>query len=140
MDTCRIEECSELDQKLVEEAKRAREFSYSPYSEFKVGAAVRTSKGKLYNGCNIENKTLGISNCAERTAIFRAVSAGERELEALAVIAEGELPVPPCGACRQVIAEFQIPRIVMSNLAGDVCIMSHEELLPGAFGKENLCK
>lgn len=128
----------EVDQKLLEEAKQARDFSYSPYSSFAVGAAVRTKSGKIYKGCNIENRSLGITNCAERTAIFNAVSAGERELEALAVAASGDAPVPPCGACRQVIAEFGIQRILMANLVGDVQITSCEQLLPGAFSRQNM--
>ena len=128
----------EMDQQLLEEAKRARGFSYSPYSSFAVGAAVRTKAGKVYKGCNIENRSFGITNCAERTAIFNAISAGERELEALAVAAAGDAPVPPCGACRQVIAEFGIPRIIMANLEGDVQVVSCEELLPGAFSGQNM--
>ena len=128
----------ELDQQLLEEAKRARTFSYSPYSSFAVGAAIRTKAGKVYRGCNIENRSLGITNCAERTAIFNAISAGEREFEALAVAAAGDTPVPPCGACRQVIAEFGIRRILMSNLEGEVQVVSCEELLPGAFSRKNM--
>ena len=128
----------EMDQQLLEEAKRARNFSYSPYSSFAVGAAVRTKTGKIYKGCNIENRSFGITNCAERTAIFNAVSAGERELEALAVAAAGDAPVPPCGACRQVIAEFGIQRIIMANLEGEVQIAGCEELLPGAFSGHHM--
>ena len=129
---------NEEDRKLIEAAKRAREFSYSPYSEFAVGAAVLARNGKIYTGCNIENQSLGLSNCAERTAIFQAVSNGERELLALAVAAAGDKPVSPCGACRQVIAEFDIPRIIMSNMAGDTQVMSAAELLPGAFSQANM--
>ena len=123
---------------LIKAAKEAREFSYSPYSKFKVGAAVLTKTGKIYSGCNIENASYGITNCAERTAIFKAVSEGERELEVLAVIADTDGPAAPCGACRQVIAEFKINKIIMTNLKGDTKIVTLQELLPYSFSDEDL--
>ena len=123
---------------LIKAAKEAREFSYSPYSKFKVGAAVLTKNGKIYSGCNIENASYGITNCAERTAIFKAVSEGERELEALAVIADTDGPTAPCGACRQVIAEFKINKIIMANLKGDTKIVTLQELLPYSFSDKDL--
>ncbi len=123
---------------LVKAAKAAREFSYSPYSKFKVGAAVLTKTGKIYGGCNIENASYGITNCAERTAIFKAVSDGERELEALAVIADTDGPTAPCGACLQVIAEFKINKIIMANLKGDTKIVTLQEILPYSFSDEDL--
>ena len=126
------------DKALVEAAKKAREFSYSPYSKFAVGAAVLTRSGKVYGGCNIENASYGITNCAERTAIFRAVSEGEREIVALAIFADSKRPVPPCGACRQVIAEFKIPHIIMANLDDQIQTATCEELLPGAFSDEDM--
>jgi cytidine deaminase len=126
------------DKALVEAAKKAREFSYSPYSKFAVGAAVLTRSGKVYGGCNIENASYGITNCAERTAIFRAVSEGEREIVALAIVADSKRPVPPCGACRQVIAEFKIPHIIMANLDDQIQTATCEELLPGAFSDEDM--
>ena len=126
------------DKALVEAAKKAREFSYSPYSKFAVGAAVLTRSGKVYGGCNIENASYGITNCAERTAIFRAVSEGEREIVALAIVADSKRPVPPCGACRQVIAEFKIPHIIMANLYDQIQTATCEELLPGAFSDEDM--
>lgn len=122
------------DEELIEIARQYREHSYSPYSRFKVGAAVLTAGGKVYGGCNIENSSYGLTVCAERTAIFKAVSEGEREFEALAVIAGTEGPCSPCGACRQVMADFQIPRIIMANLRGEVKTASLAELLPCAFG------
>ena len=100
--------------KLIEAARQAREKAYAPYSRFKVGAAVLTSDGKIYTGCNIENASYGMSNCAERTAIFKAVSEGETKLEALAVIGDTNTPISPCGACRQVIAEFGIQQVAMT--------------------------
>ena len=126
------------DKALVEAAKKAREFSYSPYSKFAVGAAVLTRSGEVYGGCNIENASYGITNCAERTAIFRAVSEGEREIVALAIVADSKRPVPPCGACRQVIAEFKIPHIIMANLDDQIQTATCEELLPGAFSDEDM--
>ena len=129
---------TDTDKRLIAEAKRVREFAYCPYSNFAVGAAVLGASGEIYGGCNIENASFSVTNCAERTAIFKAISAGEDDILAIAVVAEGVNPVPPCGACRQVIAEFNIPHILMANLAGDVTEMRLEELLPGAFSKENL--
>lgn len=122
------------DEELIETARQYREHSYSPYSRFKVGAAVLTAGGKVYGGCNIENSSYGLTICAERTAVFKAVSEGERELAALAVIADTEGPCSPCGACRQVMADFRIPRIIMANLRGEVKTASLAELLPFAFG------
>lgn len=121
------------DEELIEIARQYREHSYSPYSRFKVGAAVLTAGGKVYGGCNIENSAYGLTNCAERTAIFKAVSEGERELAALAVIADTDGSCSPCGACRQVMADFKIPRIIMANLRGEIKTVSLEELLPFAF-------
>lgn len=122
------------DEELIDIARQYREHSYSPYSRFKVGAAVLTAGGKVYGGCNIENSSYGLTVCAERTAIFKAVSEGEREFEALAVIAGTAGPCSPCGACRQVMADFKIPRIIMANLRGEVKTASLAELLPFAFG------
>lgn len=125
---------------LIEKAKEYRERAYTPYSKFKVGAAVLTRRGNVYGGCNIENASYPLTNCAERTAIFKAVSEGEREFEAIAVVADTEGPCAPCGACRQVMAEFRIPRIIMANLKGKVKEVSLEELLPFAFTEEDLSK
>ena len=122
-----------LEEKLLEAAKNARLLSYSPYSKFKVGAAVLTKNGKIYSGCNIENASYGITNCAERTAIFKAVSEGERDLTALVVIADTEGPVSPCGACRQVIAEFKIDTVIMANLHNEIKTVTWQELLPYSF-------
>ncbi len=126
------------DKELIEAASKYRENSYSPYSHFKVGAAVLTKDGKVYGGCNIENSSYGLTNCAERTAIFKAVSEGEREFAALAVIADTDGSCSPCGACRQVIADFRIPRIIMANLRGEVKVVTLSELLPFAFSDSDL--
>ena len=124
---------NQCDQELYKAAVEARENSYSPYSHFAVGAAVRTAAGKIYKGCNIENGSYGLTVCAERNAIFAAVGAGERELTELCVVADTSGPVSPCGACRQVMSEFKISRIILTNLKGDVKEMSLEEILPYGF-------
>lgn len=126
--------------KLMEQSKIARENAYVPYSKFKVGAALLTKEGKLYHGCNIENAAYSMTNCAERTAMFKAVSEGERDFASLAVVADTEGPVSPCGACRQVIAEFCKPNmpVYLINLKGDIQETTVAELLPGAFSQEDL--
>ena len=121
------------DQELIELARKAREFSYSPYSKFKVGAALITHEGKVYSGCNIENASFGITNCAERTAIFKAVSEGAREIDTIAIIADSDGPCSPCGACRQAMAEFKVKRVIMAKLKGEVKAVSLAELLPYSF-------
>ena len=121
------------DKELIAAAKKYRENAYAPYSKFKVGAAVLTKKGNVYGGCNIENSSFPVTNCAERTAIFKAVSEGEQEFAAIALIADTPEPCSPCGACRQVMVEFKIPRIIMANMQGDVKVVTLEELMPYAF-------
>lgn len=122
-------------QKLMDCAIKARENAYSPYSHFAVGAALLCEDGTLYEGCNIENASYGLTNCAERTAIFKAVSEGHTTFKALAVAADTEGPCAPCGACRQVMAEFKIPLIIMGNLMGNIKIVTIEELLPFSFSE-----
>lgn len=121
------------DKELIAAAKKYRENAYVPYSKFKVGAAVLTKKGNVYGGCNIENSSFPVTNCAERTAIFKAVSEGEQEFAAIALIADTPGPCSPCGACRQVMVEFKIPRIIMANMKGDVKVVTLEEIMPYAF-------
>lgn len=122
-------------QKLMDCAIKARENAYSPYSHFAVGAALLCEDGTLYEGCNIENASYGLTNCAERTAIFKAVSEGHTKFKALAVVADTEGPCAPCGACRQVMAEFKIPLLIMGNLMGNIKIVTIEELLPFSFSE-----
>lgn len=127
-------------QELIQEAKKGRELAYAPYSKFQVGAALLTKDGKVFRGCNIENAAYSMCNCAERTALFSAYAHGFREFQMLAVIADTDQPVTPCGACRQVISEL-CPKdmtVVLTNLKGEVQQMTVEELLPGAFSKEDL--
>ncbi|SHE42754.1 cytidine deaminase [Marinitoga hydrogenitolerans DSM 16785] len=123
---------------LYGKAKEAMKNSYSPYSKFKVGAALLTKSGKIYTGTNIENASYGLSMCAERIAIFKAVSEGETEFETLVVIGDTETPISPCGACRQVIAEFGVNEVVLTNLKKDLKKMSVKELLPYGFSGEEL--
>jgi cytidine deaminase len=125
---------------LIEEAKKAREKAYVPYSKFGVGAALLTTDGKVYQGCNIENAAFSMCNCAERTALFKAYSEGERNFQLLAVIADTERPCSPCGACRQVISELcpMDMKVVLTNLKGDIFETTVAELLPGAFKPEDL--
>lgn len=122
-------------QKLMDCAIKARENAYSPYSHFAVGAALLCEDGTLFEGCNIENASYGLTNCAERTAIFKAVSEGHTKFKALAVVADTEGPCAPCGSCRQVMAEFKIPLIIMGNLMGNIKIVTIEELLPFSFSE-----
>lgn len=122
-------------QKLMDCAIKARENAYSPYSHFAVGAALLCEDGTLFEGCNIENASYGLTNCAERTAIFKAVSEGHIKFKALAVFADTKGPCAPCGACRQVMAEFKIPLIIMGNLMGNIKIVTIEELLPFSFSE-----
>jgi len=123
-----------LRHQLLDAARRAREAAYAPYSNFKVGAALRTATGEIFTGCNVENASFGATLCAERVAIVTAVAAGQRRFTALAVIADTPEPVPPCGLCRQVLAEFSPDcRIIMANLAGQWRLATLKELLPLAF-------
>ena len=125
-------------QKLIDRAIVAREKTYSPYSHFGVGAALVCEDGSIYEGCNIENASFGLTNCAERTAIFKAVSEGHTKFKALAVVADTEGPCAPCGACRQVMGEFYIPIIIMGNLKGDIEVVSTEALLPFSFSSTDV--
>ena len=119
---------------LIAAATQARENAHAPYSNFRVGAALRAKSGRVFTGCNVENATLGLTCCAERTAIFKAVSEGERGFEAIAVVADTDTLTPPCGACRQIIWEFcgDVP-VIMANLKGQVLQESMVKLLPRAF-------
>ena len=105
-----------MDQeKLVNAAWQARDAAYAPYSNFKVGAALLAADGRIFAGCNVENISYGLTNCAERVAIGAAVAAGVTEFLAVAVVADTGVPISPCGACRQVLAEFRVPRIILAN-------------------------
>ncbi|KGR81504.1 cytidine deaminase [Lysinibacillus odysseyi] len=127
-------------EQLLAESKIAREKAYVPYSKFQVGAALLAEDGTVYHGCNIENAGYSMTNCAERTAFFKAVSEGVKSFKALAVVADTDRPCSPCGACRQVMAEFCAPDmpVYLTNLKGDVQQTTVGELLPGAFTPEDL--
>ncbi|MGD0621282.1 MAG: cytidine deaminase [Thermacetogeniaceae bacterium] len=123
------------DQELLHMALETKEMAYAPCSGYKVGAALVTERGKVYTGVNVENASLGATNCAERTAVFKAVSEGEQKIVAIAVAADGDAIPYPCGICRQVLAEFGDPgmRIICGNSSGKFTIHTLEELLPHAF-------
>ena len=125
--------------RLVNAARRAARNAYAPYSKFRVGAAVLTGAGRIFTGANVENASYGLSNCAERTAVFAAVAAGDRWIVAVAVYTPTRRPTPPCGACRQVIGEFG-PRaaIVCACASRAVIETTLDALLPGAFGPASL--
>ncbi len=125
---------------LVKKALEAKEFAYAPYSGFRVGAAVLTSKGSIFTGCNVENVSYGATICAEQTAIVKAVSAGEKEISAIAIACDEEELIFPCGICRQVLNEFKKPEtvVVCSNKYGEYREYRIDELLPYAFSKEAL--
>lgn len=119
---------------LIEKATQARESAYCPYSKFKVGAALLSESGKIYTGCNVENSSYGLTNCAERTAIFNMINAGEKKIKAIAIVLEAEDYGAPCGACRQVIYEFgQNTDVIMATVNGKHKVVKIKELLPYAF-------
>jgi cytidine deaminase len=120
--------------KLLESANRARKKAYAPYSRFSVGAALLTEDGKIYDGCNVENLSYGLTICAERVAVFSAIAAGSRNFTGLSLVADTPDPITPCGACRQVLYEFSPDLWVIStNLAGKQKKFRLRELLPDAF-------
>ena len=126
---------NEVDNKeLVDMAKKAMNYSYSPYSEFKVGAALKSSTGKVFLGCNIENSSYGATNCAERTAIFKAVSEGETEFEAIAIVSSSGKLTFPCGICRQVMSEFfdDDTKILLEE-NNEIKTFMLKDFLPNAF-------
>lgn len=119
------------DNALMDAAWQVREHAYAPYSHFKVGAALRTDDGRIFTGCNVENISFGLTNCAERVAIESAVAAGARAFECIIVVADTAEPISPCGACRQVMAEFGASRIILANRNSRV-EFTLEDLLPRA--------
>ena len=127
------------ENELLKIATEARQEAYAPYSGFRVGAAVLCDDGRVFSGANVENAVYGLSLCAERVALVKAVSDGCRRFEVLAVIAGGPTPCPPCGACRQFLAEFGADTIViMANTNGDIRRARIKDLLPLAFTSEQL--
>lgn len=131
-------------QQLMNAAREARERAYVPYSRFQVGAALLDGEGQIHYGCNVENAAYGPTNCAERTALFRAIADGRsaRSFQAIAVIGDTDQPIAPCGVCRQVLIELGGPdlTVIMGNLRGDIAVATVAELLPGAFTSADLNK
>ena len=123
--------------RLVEVAARARERAYAPYSRFPVGAAV-LADGKVFAGCNVENASYGLTLCAERVAVFAAVAAGQRRIDAVAVVTNATTPTAPCGACRQVLHEFGPTMTVIMSAGGETLVRLLSDLLPLAFGPDDL--
>ena len=124
---------------LVIAARVARDNAYAPFSNFRVGAAVRAKSGRIFSGCNVENGTYGLALCAERVAIFKAISEGERGFDAIAVVADTETLTPPCGACRQVLWELcGDAEVVLANLEGKTERYRMSSLLPNPFDRSHL--
>jgi cytidine deaminase len=129
---------SQLDKQTIEElittAVKAQQMAYAPYSKFRVGAALLTTDGEVITGCNVENSAYGLCNCGERTAIFKAVSEGKRDFQAIAIVGDSPTPCAPCGACRQVMVEFAPQmQVVMATPQGKYEILTAAELLPKFF-------
>ncbi len=137
-----LESVGVTKERLVEEASKARSKAYVPYSRFAVGAVVVDADGNLHHGCNVENAAYGPTNCAERTALFRAIADGRQagEFRAIAVIGDTEQPIAPCGVCRQVLLELCEPNmpVLLANVRGDTRVTTVAELLPGAFSPRDL--
>jgi len=119
---------------LIEAATKVRDNAYAPFSDFRVGAALETDDGEIFAGCNVESASYGLTVCAERVAIWKAISEGKRKIKHIAVVADTEELTPPCGVCRQIIWEFggDIP-VIMANLKGKTETMQMKDLLPRAF-------
>lgn len=125
--------------RLVRAAQEARRRAYAPYSKFRVGAALQTESGRIYTGCNVENASFGLSLCAERNALARAVADGQRKVVAIAIYAGTVQPISPCGACRQVLAEFNPKmKVIMAGRRGTFLSVGLESLLPSSFGAKQL--
>lgn len=122
------------EKELIDAATKVREHAYAPFSNFRVGSAIETDDGQIIDGCNVESASYGLTVCAERVAIWKAISEGKRKIKHIAVVADTEELTPPCGVCRQIIWEFggDIP-VIMANLKGKVETVQMKELLPRAF-------
>ena len=127
------------DEELVRVASLARQRAHAPYSKYRVGAAIRTKRNKVHSGANVENASYGLTVCAERTAAFAAVNAGDTVFDAIAIVIDDERLPTPCGACRQVLAEFSPEmRVILATAGGKRKVTSLRELLPDPFLPENL--
>lgn len=129
------------DVELLKLAEEAKEKAYVPYSNFRVGAALLTKDGKVFQGCNVEIASYGATNCAERTAIFKAVSEGEREFEAIAITSDASNLTFPCGICRQVMVEFgDNMKVIVGKSTGEYKVYTMEDILPFSFSPKDLKK
>lgn len=127
------------EQELIKIAAKARENAHVPYSHFRVGAALLTEDGQVFSGANIENSSYGLTICAERTAVVKAVSEGVKNFKAIAVVTDAVEPASPCGACRQVLTEFAPNlEVIMASPSGEVTKMKLSELLPLAFSAQDM--
>ncbi|MCB0279355.1 MAG: cytidine deaminase [Calditrichaeota bacterium] len=128
--------------KLIKAAQDARKMAHADYSKFAVGAAVCCEDGTIFSGCNVESSSFGLSICAERVALFKALSENSSKIMQLAVIADTEKPVSPCGACRQIMADYMSPtaKVIMTNLAGAIEEKTVQELIPDSFTKNDFYK
>jgi cytidine deaminase len=119
---------------LIKAAREVRERAHAPYSGFKVGAAIEDEKGRVFTGCNVENASYGLSVCAERSAVLKAISEGAAKLKRVAVVADTDVLTPPCGACRQILWEFcDDAELILANLAGKQEILSIKQIFPRPF-------
>ena len=128
---------------LIKEAMEAKKMAYAPYSHFRVGAALLTKSGKVYRGCNIENAAFTPTNCAERTAFFKALSEGEKEFQAIAINGDADDYLFPCGVCRQVMVEFcdlKTFEVIVAINEKDYKVFNLEQLMPGVFNAEEMAK
>ena len=128
---------------LIKEAMVAKKMAYAPYSHFRVGAALLTKSGKVYRGCNIENAAFTPTNCAERTAFFKALSEGEKEFQAIAINGDADDYLFPCGVCRQVMVEFcdlKTFEVIVAINEKDYKVFTLEQLMPGVFNAEEMAK
>jgi cytidine deaminase len=127
------------DEELIRVASLARQRAHAPYSKYKVGAAIRTKRNKVHSGANVENASYGLTVCAERTAAFAAVNAGDTAFDAIAIVIDDDRLPTPCGACRQVLAEFSPDmRVILATIGGKRKVTTLRELLPDPFLPENL--
>jgi cytidine deaminase len=127
------------DEELIRVASLARQRAHAPYSKYKVGAAIRTKRNRVHSGANVENASYGLTVCAERTAVFAAVNAGDTAFDAVAIVIDDERLPTPCGACRQVLAEFSPDmRVILATTGGKRKVTTLKELLPDPFLPENL--
>lgn len=124
---------------MIAMARRARDFAFAPFSRFKVGASIRTRDGRIFTGCNIENASFGLTLCAERTAIFKAISEGTREFTQVVIVTDASKLTPPCGACRQVLWEFAPDaEVILANVRGHTMRLKMSALLPWPFDSRDL--